>query len=293
MGSRRARDLSRQGFCVVATQKEEAGPRGLRCWRPLCPHPPSAPGGPGTAAQMSRCPGQALPLPVDSPGMPAHPGPTSLPFLYSVVLPQGSRGLAQHMAHPEEPPGGHVGDHIPLQEQMVDLALWGPGLPRGVTGRAAGWDQSHPAALGGRVRQERRLLEARKGARREGRAGQLCPILQHQSQKQSVSRCAPLPRMLSSTASAHAVPARQPPKSPSPPPPSTMLHVRASRPLHPASTPCFPLLQPLHPVRTHSAHVSASRSLSGTRDLGDRGGGRLTFPCQRLAQTRCSVSSVS
>lgn len=30
------------------------------------PHPPSAPGGPGTAARMSRCPGQALPLPVDS-----------------------------------------------------------------------------------------------------------------------------------------------------------------------------------------------------------------------------------
>lgn len=66
-----------------------------------------------------------------------------------------------------------MGNHIPLWEQMADLALWEPGRPRGVAGRAAGYDQSHPAALErsrGQTKTREEVIRSQKGGP-EGRVG--------------------------------------------------------------------------------------------------------------------------
>lgn len=66
-----------------------------------------------------------------------------------------------------------MGNHIPLWEQMADLALWEPGLPRGVAGQAAGYDQSHPAALErsrGQTETREEVISSQKGGQK-GRVG--------------------------------------------------------------------------------------------------------------------------
>lgn len=183
----------------------------------------------------------------------AHLGAMSFPALSGSSLgprwPPGSPGAPHSIwPSPEEAPGRCVGNHTPLPEQMVHLALWGPGLPRAVTGRQQAATRTIGGG-GGRAESERRLFEGRGGAGREEQVGQLLPVLQRPAQARVLPGCGPLPRMLPFTP-ADIVPA-PPPQSPSPP--STRLHTVASGPLH-----------HLHGDRP-STHLLSTLSLSGTR----------------------------
>uniref|UniRef100_A0A8C0PD61 ABTB2/3 histone-like domain-containing protein n=1 Tax=Canis lupus familiaris TaxID=9615 RepID=A0A8C0PD61_CANLF len=225
-----------------------------------------------------RCPGQGRPptpcrlYPVSA----GPPGATCLPLLGWVVLqgPPCRRRLT---------PGSLLvaAQGIPsAQEQMVGLALWGPGLPRAVMG---GGQRAASRALwggGGRMRQR-----SQKRGQRAGRAGQLFPIVQHRSQTQRVPGHEALPRWLCSP------PARAGPTWPPVPlPPVPYCAALPLGPLpHAASTPSCPH-RSLFTLCSNALSTHMLPILSLDHRTWGPGVGRLTsHPSAR--QSRCSVSS--
>lgn len=179
MGSRRARDLSRWGGLrgshperrYRSSKNREASDVGetLTGWWGRPPPPGGAGTATGSPTSCRLSPARSGPPWGQSPPMLV---PSCVPW---VVISWGSQGLAQHM--------------LALKSLLV--AVWeitspsgsrwqtllcgsqaGPGVWRGGQQATTRAIRQLWSGVGGRRRQERRLSEARKGARREGWAGQ-------------------------------------------------------------------------------------------------------------------------